>query len=286
MAIEPDEPDCFICSIRVSICLTIRFCLACVSSPGLGLAQALLDLSHLLDELAHRAAALLLLGPVLLPFLAGELLEPLVELLVLALQARLLGPVLGFLLVFAAAAPEGRVRTARRAGDDPGRLVLGSWLILGLAQLLEQLVELLVLGRHVAGARLRSHRGLRRLGAAGVWASGFAVGTRSLRLGLLARADSTPRQAWLSCQARPASRSANREPRPCPWQRRAPGPRPRRTRPKATPAQRPESHARFGIRIMIIPLRRLVWAWSGRGRGRPGPPGPSRADRPRWSVPA
>ncbi len=37
MSRPADDPDCFTCSISVSMCLTICFCLACVSSPESGL---------------------------------------------------------------------------------------------------------------------------------------------------------------------------------------------------------------------------------------------------------
>ena len=62
---------------------------------GLGLAQPLLDVPHLLDDLAKRAASLLLLAALLLTLLAGEFLELVVDLLVLALQSLIL--LLGFL---------------------------------------------------------------------------------------------------------------------------------------------------------------------------------------------
>jgi len=70
---------------------------------GLRLAQPLLDVPHLLDDLAKRAASFLLVAALLLALLAGELLELVVDLLVLALQSLIL--LLGFL---SAGAPSAR----------------------------------------------------------------------------------------------------------------------------------------------------------------------------------
>src|SRR5271165_3529183 len=76
---------------------------------GLRLAQPLLDVPHLLDDLAKRAASLALLTALLLTLLAGQLLELVVDLLVLAVQPLIL--LLGFL---SAPTPRSGLGGARR----------------------------------------------------------------------------------------------------------------------------------------------------------------------------
>src|SRR4051812_41887516 len=125
---------------------------------GIGLAEALLDLAHLLDDLPERALRLLVLV-LLLSLPPGELLEALVDALVLAGQvdgAGLIGPGRHRLV----ARPFAFTLVVGRHGGATPALVLGLGLVLRLAELLEQAVERLVLGRDRARGLVLGRFGL------------------------------------------------------------------------------------------------------------------------------
>ena len=219
----------------------------------------------------------LLLGPVLLPLLAGELLEPLVDLLVLALEAWVLGPVLGLVLAPPPGAGWAGSGSARRAGDVPGprrREPARPWSRPASPAGRRAPCPWRTRRRRPASRSPRVSPGLPA--PAWAWASGFVRGARP-SLGLACRAVSRPWPACPAGRARPASRSASRGPRPC--LAPAPGPRPRSTQAIGGDQCETREQRRFSIRIMIIPPHRPVSAGSGRGRGRPVSPGRSRAAR-------
>src|SRR5262249_31773343 len=137
------------------------------SLAGVGLAQLLLDLPHLLDDLAHRTAPLLIVGLAFLPA-AGQLLQALVDLLVLDTDLGAVGSLAA-----------GRWTLARLlfGRGAAARAVVGRGCFLGLAEFLEEVIDLLILGG--------DGRGAVPLGSAG--RTGLLAGRGGTRLGPVLR---------------------------------------------------------------------------------------------------